>query len=144
MPGCGVNLPKRCHAKGEPAGTHRPDKDSTSLTLADLIPVPVSQARVAQSLDEGQVLLEAFQFAPQVGQHLSCRPSHGLPNLGCLPIPATPYIMVTFNTNVALQAGHSLAGIPNPECVLYTRLLSLAWWCSQSAVSCLPLGPETL
>ncbi len=88
-----MHLPKRCHANGEqPAGTQRPDKGSTGLTLADLVPVPVSQARVAQGLDEGQVLLEALQFAPQVGQHLSCRPSHGLSNPGCLPIPATPYM----------------------------------------------------
>ena len=74
-----------------PASTQRPDKGSAGLTLADLVPVSISQAWVAQGLDEGQVLLEALQFAPQVGQHLSCRPSHGLPNLGCLPIPATPH-----------------------------------------------------
>jgi len=76
-----------------PASTQRPDKGSAGLTLADLVPVSISQAWVAQGLDEGQVLLEALQFAPQVGQHLSCRPSHGLPNLGCLPIPATPHII---------------------------------------------------
>ncbi len=73
-----------------PASTQRSGKGLAGLTLADFVPVPVSQARVAQGLDEGQVLLEALQFAPQVGQHLSCRPSHGLPNLGCLPIPASP------------------------------------------------------
>ena len=78
--------------KDSPASTQRPDKGLAGLTLADLVPVPVSQARVAQGLDEGQVLLEALQFAPQVGQLLSCRPSHGLPNLGCLPIPTTPYL----------------------------------------------------
>jgi len=140
---CGVNLPKRCHANGEqPASTQRPDKDLAGLTLANLVPVPVSQARVAQSLDEGQVLLEALQFAPQVGQHLSCRPSHGLSNLGCLPIPATPYLHLI--PVLLLQAGHIQAGMLNPKCVLYTKFLSFAWWCSQSAESYLALSPETL
>ena len=90
--------------------TQRPDKGSTGLTLADLVPVPLSQARVAQGLDEGQVLLEALQFAPQVGQHLSCRPSHGFPNLGCLPIPARPYLHLS--TSVVLQAGHIRQACP--------------------------------
>lgn len=46
------------------------------LTLTDFIPVAISQARIAQGLDEGQVLLEALQLAPQVGKDLRCRSSH--------------------------------------------------------------------
>ena len=57
-------------------------------TLTDLVPVPVPQAGVAQSLDQGQVLLEALQFAPQVSQHLCGWSYHGSANLCCLPVPA--------------------------------------------------------
>ena len=48
--------------------------------------------------------------------------------------------MAPFDTSVVLQAGHIQTGMP--KMYIATRLLSLACWCSQSAESYLPLGPE--
>ena len=58
------------------------------LTLADLVPVAVPQAGIAQRFDEGQVLLECLQLGPQVGQNLCCWSGHCFADLGCLAVPA--------------------------------------------------------
>lgn len=64
------------HKDAELPCIRRSSDGCQELTLTDLIPVAISQARIAQGLDEGQVLLEALQLAPQVGKDLCCRPSH--------------------------------------------------------------------
>lgn len=57
------------------------------LTRADFVPMAVSQARVPQGFDEGHMLLEALQLAPQGGQHLSSWPTQGLAYFGGLAVP---------------------------------------------------------